>query len=117
MRLFFVLLLSLSLACIGYARPHYRIHVFKCYANKNHLPRITFTRYGYTITGYGYDILNGGKPFIHQASVPAISGNEPFKTRKQAKRVARLVRKKLKQGIMPPTVSIAELQALGIIGK
>ena len=69
------------------------------------------------MTGYGYDILNGGKPFIHQASVPAIPGNEPFKTRKQAKRVARLVRKKLKQGIMPPTVSIAELQALGIIGK
>lgn len=108
MRVLLVFLLTFSLACVGYARPHYRIHVFKCYEAKN---------YRRTMTGYGYDILNGGKPFIHQASVPAIPGNEPFKTRKQAKRVARLVRKKLKQGIMPPTVSIAELQALGIIGK
>ncbi len=97
-----ILLFSLCFS-IASARPHYRIHVFKT----THKESI----------GYGYDILNAGKPFIHQASVPAIAGNEPFKTRKQAKRVARLVRKKLKQGIMPPTISLTELQALGVIGK
>lgn len=98
-----ILLFSLCFIIVS-ARPHYRIHVFKTGAGKENV-------------GYGYDILNGGKPFIHQTSVPAIAGNEPFKTRKHAKRVARLVRKKLVQGIMPPTVTTAELQELGVIGK
>ena len=91
-------LLSVSLVS---ARPHFRIHVFK----------------NDKMAGYGYDILNNGKPFIHQAFIPAVAGNAPFQTKKQARSVARLVRKKIKQGIMPPTVSIAELQALNIIPK
>lgn len=94
-------------------RPHFRIRIIKCTAPIQNSDTTSSASY----EGYGYDILNGGKPFIHQSTVPAVPGNVPFKTRKHAKRVARLVKKKLVNGIMPPTVSIAELQDLDIIGK
>ena len=43
-----------------------------------------------------YDILNNGKLFIHQPSVPGMAGNEGFKTKEQAIKVAEQVMKKLK---------------------
>jgi hypothetical protein len=106
-------LLSLFISSLSMARPHFSIRIIKCTAPIQNSDTTSTAIY----QGYGYDILNGGKPFIHQSTIPAVPGNQPFKTRKQAKRVARLVKHKLKKGIMPPTVSIAELQVLNVIGK
>ena len=63
---------------------------------------------------YGYDILVDGRLMVHQASIPAMPGNEGFKTKEDAGKVAELVISKIKKGEMPPTVSVEELQKLGV---
>lgn len=64
---------------------------------------------------WGYDIYKGKKLFIHQLNIPGLPGNDGFKTRKDAENVAMLVIMKLKNGIMPPTVSNEELKGLKIL--
>jgi|APDOM4702015159_1054818.scaffolds.fasta_scaffold08512_1 hypothetical protein len=64
---------------------------------------------------WGYDILKGNKLFIHQTSIPAVSGNEGFKTKADAEKVARLVISKLKKGEMPPSLTKEELKNLKVI--
>ena len=64
---------------------------------------------------YGYDIYADGKLMIHQPSIPAMPGNDGFKTKADATKVAQLVIDKIKKGEMPPTVSIEELKKLNVI--
>jgi hypothetical protein len=64
---------------------------------------------------YGYDVFADGKLLIHQTSIPAIQGNDGFKSKEDATKVADLVIGKIKKGIMPPTVSIDELKKLKVI--
>jgi hypothetical protein len=62
-----------------------------------------------------YDIYADGRLLIHQSSIPAMAGNEGFKTKADAEKVAQLVVDKIKKGEMPPTVSIEEMQKLKVI--
>lgn len=64
---------------------------------------------------WGYDIYNKGKKMIHQPNVPGFPGNNGFKKKSGAKRVARLVIKKIKSGEMPPSVTIEELKKLKVL--
>ncbi|CAN5496653.1 hypothetical protein BH11BAC2_BH11BAC2_17440 [soil metagenome] len=64
--------------------------------------------------GFGYDILNAGKVYVHQPHIPAVSGNKSFASEEDAKKAAMLVASKLKKGITPPTISVKELDSLGI---
>jgi len=64
---------------------------------------------------FGYDVFVDGKLMIHQASIPAMPGNEGFKTQDDAAKVAELVMNKIRKGEMPPTVSTKELQDLHVI--
>ena len=64
---------------------------------------------------YGYDVLADGQLAIHQTSVPALPGNEGFKTKEDATKVALLVIEKIKKGEMPPTISTAEMKKLNVI--
>jgi len=59
-----------------------------------------------------YDIFVDGKLMIHQPSIPGLAGNEGFKTKESAEKVAQLVVKKIKAGEMPPTVTKEEMQKL-----
>jgi len=61
---------------------------------------------------WGYDILVGNKLMIHQPSIPGMPGNEGFKTKKSAQKVADLVINKMKKGEMPPSVTIEEMKKL-----
>lgn len=65
--------------------------------------------------GFGYNILVDGAIFIHQTSIPAVSGNSAFITKEKAELVANLVIHKLKNNIMPPSVSKHELDSLNIL--
>jgi hypothetical protein len=47
---------------------------------------------------YCYDIFADGRLVIHQSSVPALPGNEGFKTKQDATKVALLVIEKIKKG-------------------
>ena len=64
---------------------------------------------------YGYDVFADGRLMIHQTSVPALPGNEGFKTKEDATKVALLVIEKIKKGEMPPTISIDEMKQLKVI--
>ncbi|MCE7064100.1 DUF4907 domain-containing protein [Dyadobacter sp. CY326] len=65
-------------------------------------------------SGWGYRILENGKPLIVQHNVPGIAGNNGFKDKQSALKTARLVEQKLESGIFPPSVSSHELDSLGI---
>jgi hypothetical protein len=62
-----------------------------------------------------YDVFAEGRLMIHQTSMPAMNGNDGFKTKADAEKVALLVIDKIKNGEMPPTVSIDELKKLYVI--
>ena len=64
---------------------------------------------------FGYDVYSDGKLLIHQTSIPAMPGNEGFKTKADAEKVARLVMDKIKKGEMPPTISVEEMKKLNVI--
>ena len=62
-----------------------------------------------------YDVFADGRLMIHQTSAPALPGNEGFKTKEDATKVALLVIEKIKKGEMPPTISIDEMKKLNVI--
>lgn len=64
---------------------------------------------------WGYNVYTNKKLTIHQPVIPGISGNEGFKTKEGASKVAELVIKKMKRGEMPPTITKEELQKLNAI--
>ena len=64
---------------------------------------------------YGYDVFADGRLMIHQTSAPALPGNEGFKTKENATKVALLVIEKIIKGEMPPTISIDEMKKLNVI--
>ena len=64
--------------------------------------------------GFGYNVLVDGKIFVHQPSIPSIPGNQTFSSKEKAELVANLVMLKLKNNIMPPSVSKNELDSLQI---
>lgn len=61
---------------------------------------------------WGYDILVESKLMIHQPAIPGMPGNEGFKTKEAAQKVADLVVNKIKNGEMPPSITIQELKKL-----
>ena len=78
------------------------------------------SRYSYTIISaanntWCYDIYKDKKLFIHQPSIPAVPGNEGFKTKAGAEKVAKLVIDKIKKGEMPPSVSVEEMKKLKVL--
>jgi hypothetical protein len=64
---------------------------------------------------WGYDIFSSNKLSIHQPTIPGRPGNEGFKTKEAAQKVAELVIEKMKKGEMPPTVTEVELKKLNAI--
>jgi hypothetical protein len=62
-----------------------------------------------------YDIMAEGRIMIHQPSAPGLPGNEGFKTKSKAIKVAELVIEKIKNGEMPPSISIDEMKKIGAL--
>jgi hypothetical protein len=52
---------------------------------------------------------------VHQPSIPALPGNEGFSTEEKAQKVAEFVVKKIKRNEMPPTVTIDDLNNMGVL--
>lgn len=63
---------------------------------------------------FGYTILDKGKKYIHQPTIPGRAGTNGFKTKKDAQKVATFVMTKMDKGIFPPSVSEEELKTLHI---
>ncbi|MCK8493298.1 MULTISPECIES: DUF4907 domain-containing protein [Spirosoma] len=96
-----LLLIILGLALItGYLfysrQPHYRVEVFKA------------------PNGWGYDIVNNGKAFIHQPTIPGVPGMVGFANEDQARRVGERAVEKLERDKELPTLTHDELRQLGV---
>jgi hypothetical protein len=67
-----------------------------------------------TSKGWGYDILQDGKIFIHQDIIPAVAGGHGFRSREDALAVGQLVYDRVKAGQMP-MVTAEEVRKMGVI--
>ncbi len=67
-------------------------------------------------SGWGYDVFldNSETPYIHQPIIPAIPGEQGFTSAGDARKAGALVAYKIRNHIMPPAVTPAELDSLGI---
>lgn len=64
---------------------------------------------------WGYQILNNGNLYINQPYIPAVAGNQGFKSEADASTTASLVIHKLDAGFMPPSITVKELDSLQVL--
>ncbi len=64
--------------------------------------------------GWTVDIFVNGKKSIIQPMIPAVPGHQAFISEMEARKVGELMAFKMKNNIMPPAVSIGELDSLKI---
>ncbi len=81
------------------------------------LPKLTYTIISCEKNTWGYDIYKNGRLFIHQPAIPAIPGNKGFTTIAAAEKTASKVMEKIRKGDNPPSVSIKEMQQMGVLPK
>jgi hypothetical protein len=89
-------LATLTVYRLYHGQPQYQVQVFA------------------TPTGWGYDILNNGKLFIHQPTIPGQSGIVGFASQEQARRVGERMARKLQETKALPTLTNDELRQLGV---
>lgn len=78
-------------------------------------PEITFKTFAVEGgKGWGYDLYVGEKRTIHQPIIPAVAGNDAFATEEDAKKVGELAVYKMKSTGSFPTITLHELDSLGI---
>lgn len=66
---------------------------------------------------FGYEIIVNGKTLVRQPNIPALPGNDGFTTKERAQKVADLVVKKIRHNEIPPTVTIEDLNRMGVLKK
>lgn len=69
---------------------------------------------GNSLQEWGYDIFLHDKLMIHQPNIPAVPGNHGFASEDEANKVAGLAAYKIRNHVIPPTISTDELDSLGI---
>ena len=76
--------------------------------------QISYVVLGNKQTGYSYQIFISEKLLIDQTEIPAVGGLQKFRSIEQAEKVAKLVITKFNRNSEPPSVTINELDSLGI---
>lgn len=69
-----------------------------------------------TKKGWGYNITIDGTEYISQTHKSAAGGDQGFSTQEDARKVGNLAAEKIRQGLFPPSISVEELDSLGIMG-
>lgn len=64
---------------------------------------------------FGYVIYRNTHPLIRQETIPAIQGSCGFAKFTDAEKVAKAVIKKIKDGEVPPSLSMENLKELGVL--
>jgi hypothetical protein len=62
--------------------------------------------------GYGYEIYLNNTKVVYQPTIPVIEGNTNFPTKELAFETALLVTSKIRNGIIPPSISSEEMELL-----
>lgn len=66
---------------------------------------------------FGYDIYSNEKILIKQLTIPGLNGRDGFETKIDAEKIAQLVVDKIRNGKMPPSVTIEEMKNLNVLPK
>jgi hypothetical protein len=66
------------------------------------------------LKGYGYDLYIDGKKTIHQPIIPAVPGNDAFASESDAQKTGDLAAAKMKATGSFPSLTIHELDSIGI---
>ena len=87
-----------------------------------HLEKISESESEYTMKvtenaeyGWGYQLYKDGKLMIDQKHIPAVQGEQIFGSKEKAEITGNFILQKIKNGEFPPTVSVQELDSLGIL--
>ncbi len=67
-----------------------------------------------SISGWGYRIKRDTTIVIEQQYIPGAQGTKGFSTESEALKTAQLVLDKIKRNQFPPTITLSELDSLGI---
>lgn len=65
--------------------------------------------------GWGYNILIDGRLYIHQPNIPAVMGNAGFSSEEKASKAGSFIVYKIRNNILPPSVTPEELDSLGVL--
>lgn len=63
-------------------------------------------------TTWGYDIYIDGNIYVHQPHKPALPGTNGFNNEKSAQKAAETVVSKIRKNILPPTLSVGEVDSI-----
>lgn len=94
--------------------------LLNCCNSKNHLVEETQTTPVDSIKvivfkvddGYGYEIYVHHKKLIYQPYIATVEGNVTFPHQEQAEQTAQLVSSKIRQGIIPPALTVEEIDTI-----
>jgi hypothetical protein len=105
-----ILILSVTIFLLWVVKPH---AIKKgAYKNKTEVA-FTIETFKTETGGWGYNIVSGNKVFIKQDVIPAVQLAIPFRSEKEARRIAELVVKKLNSKKIP-SITVEELDSLSI---
>lgn len=65
--------------------------------------------------GWGYNILIDGRLYIHQPNIPAVMGNAGFSSEEKAAKAGSFIVYKIRNNVLPPSVTPEELDSLGVL--
>lgn len=68
-----------------------------------------------SLGGYGYTIFMQNARYIHQPNIPAVNGNRGFSSAENAEKTGELTAYKIRNNIMPPSITVKELDSLGVL--
>jgi hypothetical protein len=69
----------------------------------------------HTAAGWGYLIKQKSRIIIDQPTIPAVQGVQGFSSKQNAQRVGELVVSKIYAGHFPPSLTLRELDSLGVL--
>jgi hypothetical protein len=66
---------------------------------------------------WGYSVAIDGRTYINQPNIPPLPGNKGFHTSEEAKKTGEFVVYKIRNNIMPPSITVKELDSLQVLSK
>jgi hypothetical protein len=69
----------------------------------------------FLIAGLPGTLISVDGPAVHQPNIPGLPGNKGFAAQERAQTAAEFVVKKIRNSEMPPTVTIEDLNNMGVL--
>ena len=115
-RLFFLILPLLLFCSCNQHSPSNEITEGTVVSKKNFNAKIELKTYpnNNTLSGFGYDIFINDSLYVHQPHIPAIQGEKGFASKLDAEKIGNLVIIKIRNGVIPPSITINDLDSLSI---